>query len=199
MNSIKTALVTCTCGCTESHSVAHRTTADGIIVHLWSDGMVTGALGRGLRGVPMRRPRTPEKHAVAMRAGRLLLGEVCIWDAAELGPVYEACERAAQIDGMPGTVRRLLCERDEAMGTPKLDWSVQATDRDGKTTERTARLPRAFWPGMVVFDFCGGPGSKDGRYVLMERIRGSRADDPSYAPTGFAFASLRDMWAHLRT
>lgn len=195
MNTIST----CTCGCTESHSVAHRTTADGIIVHLWSDGMVTGALGRGLQGVPMRRPRTPEKHAVAMRAGHLLLGEACIWNAAELGSVYAACERAAQIDGMPGTVRRLLRERDEAISTPKLDWTVQSADRNGKTTERTARLPRAFWPGMVVFDFCGGPGSKYGRYVLMERVHGSREDDPTYRPMGLAFRTLDAMWAHLRS
>lgn len=195
MNAIRT----CTCGCTADHSVAHRTTADGIIVHLWSDGAITGALGRGLHGVPMRKPRTAEKHALAMTAGRLLLGECCIRDVSELGVLYNACERAAQIDGMPGTVRRLLREREQALGTPKLDWSVQSTDRDGKPTERTARLPRAFWPGLVVFDFCGGPGSKDGRYVLMERIPGSREDDPSYKATGAAFGTLDAMWAHLRS
>lgn len=193
------AIATCTCGCTESHSVAHRTTADGIIVHLWSDGMVTGALGRGLHGVPLRRPRTPEKHAQAMKAGRLLMGECCLWDASELGALYQACERAARIDNMPGTVRRLMSEREQALGMPKLDWSVQSTDRNGKPTERAARLPRAFWPGMAVFDFCGGPGSQDGRYVLMERVHGSREDDPTYKPMGIAFRTLDAMWAHLRS
>lgn len=198
MNSIKPATIVCTCGCTESHSVAHRTTADGIIVHLWSDGMVTGALGRGLRGVPLRRPRTVEKHATAMRAGRLLLGECCLYDAAELGALYAACEKAATIDSMPGTVRRLLRERADAPVLPALSWVVQSTDRNGTTTERVARLPRALHGGLAVFDFCGGPGSKNGRYVLMERIHGSRSDEPTYAPTGFAFASIRDMWAYLR-
>jgi hypothetical protein len=51
-----------------------------------------------------------------------------------------------------------------------------------------------WWPGMAVYDFCGGPGSKDGRYVVGY-FKQSRPD--VFLPTGFAFRNQRDLWAHL--
>lgn len=182
----------CTCGDTAPHVIARRHTADGYVVCLWSDGAITGALGTRIRGVPMRRPRTPEAVALARAAGWLLLGEVVIYDLSELGPVYAAAERAARTDGLPGTLRRFLAEGR----APMLSWSVLHADRNGRPVERVARLPGLRWPGLAVFDFCAGPGSAGGRYVLMERVRGA-AD--TYAPTGLAFRTLTALWAHLRS
>ena len=76
----------------------------------------------------------------------------------------------------------------------RLIWHVQCADRNGKPTERTCRLPRMWWPGMAIFDYCGGPGSKDGRYVVGY----FRSNAPNtFIATGFAFRNLRDLWAHL--
>lgn len=190
----------CSCGNPSDHVVMRRRTFDGIDVYLWDDGAVTGALGYGLRGVPVRRP-TGAAIRRALVAGRLLLGELCIWRAAELGDLYAAARRAADIDGLPGTMRRIMRERRakaDAPATPLLSWAVVATDRDGKPTERVARLPRIRWPGLAVWDFCGGPGSSRGRYVLMSRIAGAGTGDETYKDTGLAFSRLDRMWAHLR-
>ena len=184
----------CTCGRATPHVIAHRRTFDGIIVQMWDDGAITGALGSGLAGVPIRRPTTPDAIALARRAGRLLLDECCLYATEELGDLYAAAERAARMDGLPGTMRRILRERKERAAQLKLTWIVTSTDRDGRPTERVARLPRLRWPGMAVFDYCGGPGSSGGRYHLCARVHGSR---DTYRATGFAFHRLADLWAHL--
>lgn len=85
----------CTCGCTEAHRIATRTTADGIFAVLWSDGMVTSALGLALRGVPMVRPRTAEAFQRALRAGWAFMGRVELFDASEIGGLYQQCRAAA--------------------------------------------------------------------------------------------------------
>jgi hypothetical protein len=179
----------CSCGEPSPHVIARRRTLDGYDVCLWDDGAITGALGYRINGVPMRRPRTEAARALARTAGRLLLGEACIRNLAELGPVYAAAERAAREDGLPGTLRRYLNEAR----LPTLAWTVLHADRDGRPVERVARLPRLRWPGLVVWDFCGGPGSANGRYVLMTATR----DGTAY-PTGLAFRNLAALWAHLR-
>lgn len=181
----------CTCGETKPHIIATRTDLDGLSVTMWDDGAITGALGIGINGVPIRRPKTTEQIEATRRIGRLFMGEVCIYRRAELPGVYAAAERAAKIDGLPGTLRRIMRER--AAPRFSLKWTVAQTDRDGNPTERVCRLPRLMWPGYVVFDFCGGPGSKDGRYVLMI----DRRRDGTCEQTGFAFATLRDLYAHL--
>lgn len=186
----------CTCGNPKPHTIAHRTTADGIVVQLWDDGAITGAFGVGLRGVPMRRPTTADGQHRARVAGRLLLGEACIWDAADLGELYRACEKAARLDGMPGTVRRMVREARAKAAIPTLRWTVTSTDRNGRATERQARLPRLSHPGMAVIDYCGGPGAARGRYVLVSV--GGPHGDTAFA-TGLAFRNLRDLWAHLRS
>lgn len=186
----------CTCGKTTPHTIATRTTFDGIIVHMWDDGAITGALGVGLRGVPLRRPSTPEAVHRARVAGRLLLGDCCLYSADELGELYAAAERAARLDGLPGTMRRILRERQDRKARPKLTWIVTSADRDGRPVERTARLPRLRWPGMVIFDYCGGPGSSGGRYHLCARVHGA---GNTYQSTGFAFSRLATLWAHLES
>lgn len=184
----------CTCGESKPHVVMHRMTADGFEVLCWDDGAITGALGSGLNGVPVARPRTPEAVERTRAVGRLFMGEVCLHDLADLPALHRACVRAATIDRMPGTVRRLLREHRSRVSIPKMIWTVQQADRDGRPVERMCRLPRLRWPGLVVFDFCGGPGSARGRYQLWR----DEHRDGVCTPTGFAFARLSDLWRHLQ-
>ena len=149
-------LESCTCGEAHPHEVMRRSTSDGIDICLWSDGMITGAMGYRIRGVPAGRPRTTESQRLALRAGRLLLGEVCLYDRAELGAVYAAARKAAAKDGLPGTLRAEIRKAEKRPAQIPIAWTVLATDRDGKARERFGRLPRLRWPGRAVFDFCGG-------------------------------------------
>ena len=68
----------CSCGNASPHSVARRTTLDGVNVHVWSDGMVTDAsiIAGYLPGVGRRR----------VPAARLwdFAGEVCLYPVAEI-------------------------------------------------------------------------------------------------------------------
>lgn len=189
----------CSCGTDRPHQIARRLTADGIAVALWSDGALSSGMGRQLPGVPMRRPRTPKARELALCAGRLLLGEVELWDLAELGDLYAAAERAARGDGLPGTLRALMAEFE----CPRLElrWTVVAADPKGRPTERRARLPRLRWPRTMVVDYCGGPGSARGRYCLMNIVQAPatatlRSGDV-LADTGLAFDSQRDLFAFL--
>lgn len=187
---------TCSCGAANAHIIMRRRTADGFEINLWENGAVTGVLGIGFRGVPVRRPKSPEAIAEAKKAGALLLGEVCLYDADELPVVYEAATRAARIDNMPGTLRRLLRKRRARQGRVALRWTVTEADRDGAPRERVCRLPRLRWPGLVVFDFCGGPGSRRGRYRLF---RTTLAAPDTATDTGLAFRTLDDLWRHLES
>lgn len=182
----------CTCGEIKPHVIMRRNTFDGLEVCLWDDGAVTGALGTGLSGVPVRRPRTPEQTHRARVAGRLMLGEISIRERADLPDLYRASEKAAKLDAMPGTVRRLFAAAQKP-ATPRLVWTVLHADTRGQPTERVCRLPRMWWPGYVVFDFCGSVGSSRGRYVLMQDKR----RDGTCTLTGFSFPTLRALGAHL--
>ena len=78
---------TCSCGKAGPHVVMKRVSADGIHVYMWDDGAITGALGVGLRGIVMARPKTDEARARELRAGRRFMEWVSCYDVAELGPV----------------------------------------------------------------------------------------------------------------
>lgn len=186
----------CSCGEADAHVIMRRRTADGYEINLWENGAVTGALGIGFRGVPVRRPKSREAIADARKAGALLLGEVCLYNADELPAVYVAATKAARIDNMPGTLRRLLRKRRERQGRVTLQWTVTQADRDGNPRERVCRLPRLRWPGLVVFDFCGGPGSQRGRYRLF---RTTLAAPDTATDTGWAFRTIADLWRHLES
>lgn len=183
----------CTCGQPSPHIIATRTAADGLVVHMWDDGGLSGVMGVRLPGVPIRRPRSESARHQARVAGRLFCGEVCLYDRADFGALYEAAQYAARRDGLPGTLRARLRERREA--PPRLHWTVTHTDRDGRPTERVCRLPALHWPGMAVWDYCCGPGSAQGRYVVHTRVRGTT---DTYEPAGFAFRRLRALWDYLR-
>jgi hypothetical protein len=169
-----------------------RRTFDGHTIELWSDGgLCTPSGGRVPGLVARRRPKDEATHARLKTIGWLFMGELCLWSLEDAPRLYAACERAADIDEMPGTVRRLM--RETRPVVPSLVWTVLRADRDGRPVERVARLNRIQWPGLVVMDFCGGPGSRRGRYVLMNRDRSDVLTD-----TGFAFTTLADLGAHLR-
>jgi hypothetical protein len=80
----------CTCGNTEPHPIARKTTADGVKVHVWSDGMVTDAsiIAGYLAGVGRRKVPVARLWAFA--------GEVCVFDASELGSLVAEHRRAAK-------------------------------------------------------------------------------------------------------
>jgi len=183
----------CTCGEAHPHEVMRRHTADGISVHLESDGKVIGLFGRSLAGVPVRRPRTAESQRRALKAGRLLLNALGFYDAKELGALYaDACEAARR--GVE--IRDVQRERKEAKpAPPPLNWSTVHADRDGKPTERHARLPRLMWPDLAVADYCGGSGSKNGRYVLLRR---DTAEGRECWRVVNAFRNLDALWAFVR-
>lgn len=188
----------CTCGDAHPHEVARRRNCDDKDVVLWSDGAVTAALGYRIRGVPIRRPRTFEARRLAMRAGRLFLGEVCLYSADDMPELYAACEKAAKGDGLPGTVRSILKDRRNAPPPINLDWRVTCADRDGKPTERYAFLPRMRWPRTAVLDFCGGAGSSGGRYVLCDVIASKGCGkDVTVEPNGFRFHTIKELFVHL--
>lgn len=178
----------CTCGDPNPHVIMRRTTADGTEVLLWDNGAVTAPLGYALAGVPIVRPRTPEAVEAARTAGRLLMDEVSLLEGNELAAFYQAARKA---DG--DRAKMWAMARPE--GPPcKLVWATLHTDPRGIPTERVASLPRLKWPGLKVWDFCGGPGSAGGRYVLYKQMSGPSA---TYEPTGFRFGNLKELWKHL--
>ena len=179
----------CTCGEKGSHIIMRRTTVDGTEVLLWDNGAVTGPFGYALAGVPIVRPRTPEAVEAARTAGRLLMDEVSLLEGNELAAFYLAARKA---DGY----RAKMWAMARPEGPPcKLAWIVERTTPQGKPLERVAHLPRIRWPGMVVYDFCGGPGSAGGRYALFRPHASGMRD--VVEPTGFRFNNLKDLWKHL--
>lgn len=180
----------CPCGEPHPHPIATRRSYDNVRVDLDSDGTLWIGSQRsstsGAAGV-----RTDASLDRARRVGRLLMDNACILEAAEITALYR---RGRTLARPPETLRELR-ETCEPKGPPvKLVWSVVSADRDGRPTERVCSLPRLRWPGLVVFDFCGGPGSSGGRYRLFRRV--PTAPDTTM-DTGFAFARLADLWDHL--
>ncbi len=105
--------------------------------------------------------------------------------------------RGRALASPPETLRDLQAALDRPPART-LVWTVLSADRDGTPTERVCSLPRMFWPGMVVFDFCGGAGSAGGRYRVFRRIpnRGGERD-AAVEDTGFAFRRMSDLWSYL--
>ena len=176
----------CTCGDTEPHTISRRTTADGYHVLLHEQGGITGAMGYTIRGVPCARPRTPEGVAIALRAGNLFMGEVCLYNLAELPALYAAARKVAARHGLPGDLRAEMAREREPHVL--LQWQVMHADRDGRPTVRIARLPRLRWPGTYVWH-------ESGRYEVMRQLSAARG--AALTTTGFTFGSQRDLFAWL--
>lgn len=82
----------CSCGVAEDHVVGRRRTADGYQVALWSDGALTLGFAHqyAIRGA-----RGPARH-VALSAGWSVLGDVELYDAAEVRDLAHQRRRAAR-------------------------------------------------------------------------------------------------------
>lgn len=189
-----TATPMCSCGCSERHVIAKRSTADGIDVRIWHDGAVTGRLG-ALPGVTIVRPRTLEAIERARRAAWLLAGEVETYDLSELPRLYTCARRlAAKGGGSPGELRAAFAAED----APAIHfaWETYQTDRDGKAVVRVARLDRIRWPGLAVWH-------EAGTYTLLAIVRCGipgilRAEEEVLGANGLTFATQRDLCRHLR-
>lgn len=157
-------------------------TADRRGVALCSRGAIVGWHGHAFDGVPVARPRSAEGLALALRAGWLLMGEVEIYDACELGELYAAAKRVAAWGGLPGDLRAEM-QRISAPAIP-LRWSVLSADRDGKPTCRVATLPRLRWPATQVWH-------ERGVYEVLYEQGGALRS------SGRRFTSQRDLCAFL--
>lgn len=158
---------------------------------MWDDGAITGALGLGLPGVPVARPRDERAVSVARAAGRLLMDWASVYESDALGELYTDAKAATK---RGCSLREARASRRPTL--PALRWQVQEADRDGRPRVRVAVLPRLRWPGMAVWDYCGAVGSSRGRYELVYRLSG-RPDDATYEASGLRFGTLAALWAHL--
>lgn len=176
----------CSCGDTASHVVMRRATADGKHVLLWDDGSLTWALGYAIRGCG--RPRTAAQIELALRAGRLALGDVCLYTADKVSDLVKAARWTAARGGFPGDMRRRYAEITAPKGL-RPTWTVLSADRDGRPTCRVWRLPRLGWGDLAVWH-------ERGLYeVVREVARGSGA----YESTGFYASTLREVQTLLPT
>lgn len=177
----------CSCGVAADHVIARRSTFDGKHVLLWSDGSLTWGMGYAIKGAAQ--PRTSEQRARALRAGWLVIGEICIYDADEVSGLIAAARWAADRDGLPGTMRARLKALRAPRG-PRPVWEVLETDRDGKPTLRVWKLPRlGGYAGLAIWH-------ERGQYSVMREMPGRRA---VYEPTGFVRSTLSEIVALLPT
>jgi hypothetical protein len=187
MNATTTA---CTCGNTKPHVIARRSTSDGKHVCLWDDGQLTWALGYSIKGG--MNPKTDEQRDRARTVGRLVLGEVELFTAAEVSELIAAARWAAARDGLPGTVRKRLADQRRKAALPKPMWRTMSTDRNGKPTERVWVLPRLSpWRDHAVWDERNSRGRYHLHILCTRSVVGVRVSaDPAYEPTGASFDTL---------
>lgn len=169
--------------------IARGETSDGMAVLLWSDGDLTGALGVRIKGA-WRKGRSEAQRAERVRAGFVLMGELCLFDRSELPALIEASRWAARSDGCPGQVRERAHARLARSRCPlRPSWSVLSADRDGRSRERVWKPPRLGpWAGHVVFDYC----NRTPRYELAIRVPGTQ---DTYSTTGIRFHRQVEMLA----
>lgn len=168
--------------------IARRTTADGKTVVLWSDGSLTwGRMGTVIKGSP--HARTPAQKQEAREAGWRVLGEVELYDAAEVPRLIAAARKVARSGGTPGDVRAEYARSGQREQRLTPVWKVYQTDRDGRPKVRVWRLPRLLYGGIVVWD----ETSPRGRYHVMREIRGTG----TLESTGIHFRDLDKLSAFL--
>lgn len=98
--------MTCSCGEKGPHIIARRRTMDGVEIEFWSDGGVTGRLGIYPKGLGPTRGSS----GTHLRAPQLIMGDVCLYDWAEIGPLVKAARRALTQSSFPPEVylRRVM-------------------------------------------------------------------------------------------
>lgn len=168
-----------------SHTViARRKTFDGKTICLWSDGLVTRALGHSIRGIGAA--RTDEAKELNLRAGWLALGEVCLYEADEVATLIKVARMAVRQDAIPAPLY-LRTKTSEALSVDimkTISWATTAADRDGKPTERTGTFARLSGLAHVaIFDSRRDYGSQGGRYAvhyLTPDRKGCTPGPPAY-------------------
>lgn len=160
--------------------IAKRRTAQDSIVYLWPDGSLTWAFGRFVDGSP--RARTPEQVERALSAGWLAMGDVELYDDAEVPQLIRAARWAVE----HGTGIAGMRERFHRAVPLRPAWTTLQTDRTGKPTLQCWRLPRLRWPGLAVW-------RESGRYSIWTE----QGRSGTYAPTGLSFTNLSALRAHL--
>lgn len=185
------SLAPCTCGEAHPHVVMERRTEDGKLIELSSDGAMAVTWARSYIAGPMR---TAEGQERALKVGRAILSWAETMPEDEIADLYR---RGRKLDPAPDSLADLRKRLEGAAKLPLLAWRVTGADRQGRPTERHARLPRLRWPGMWVLDTCGGPGSSRGRYHLLAVVGANAAGDVTLSATGLEFRTLAALWAHL--
>lgn len=89
-----TTVTTCSCGTNETHEIARRRTADGKTVVLWSDGLITWAMGYMVRGIGAARSAYETRKN--LEAGWMAMGDVDLYEAAEVSALVRAARRAVR-------------------------------------------------------------------------------------------------------
>lgn len=177
--------MSCTCGCVDDHQIARRRTFDDKIIVLWSDGALTWALGSAIRGSAS--PRTDAQRDAALRAGWLVLGEVCLY-AADKVPWLILAARAVvkrDLSALPGDLRAEIKRRRESAEMPAPRWEEESG-------YRVWRLPRMLGLGDLAI------WHERGRYSVLRAYRGPAAGGKSRAAlhdTGSWATSLRRAWS----
>lgn len=170
--------------------IAKRSTADGKHVLLWNDGTLTWALYNTIKGSPW--PRTDAQIREALKAGWLVMGEVELYDAAEVPRLIEVARKIARRGGTPGDLRSAFAKSSPL----KPHWVVQETDRDGRPTVRVWRLPRISHPGVVIWDEIRG--SRGARYHVMTEVMERGRPSGTLTSTGARFKDLTSLDKYLR-
>lgn len=100
----------CSCGEAEPHVIARRTTADGFMVHVWSDGWLTNRLSE-------RIAKLPATHAFQRKELWTALDLVSLVDWAELKTLAREWRRARGLTGATEATARVEVLR--RMAPPK--------------------------------------------------------------------------------
>ena len=86
--------------------MATRTSHDGYAVHLWDDGCVTyGGMATVVAGAGVA--RSPAMVNLNIAAGWLVLGDVALYDRAELPALVKAARKAVRAGGGRDEMRRM--------------------------------------------------------------------------------------------
>lgn len=79
----------------EVEQMSRRVTADGKSVVLWSDGTITSGMGWHIRG-SSRAARSAYERKKNIEAGWLLMGDVDLYDYAEVPKLFDAAKKAVR-------------------------------------------------------------------------------------------------------
>jgi hypothetical protein len=138
--------------------------------------------------------KTPAQVEAALHAGWLVLGDVELYDAAEVPKLIAVARKTAAQGGVPGEMRTALAKAESREDRLTPMWTTIEADRAGNPLVRVWKLPRLLYGGLSVWDERRGRGASRGRYQVMREFGRSG----TYAPTGDDFHDLDALsaWLH---